>query len=308
MLRDWELIRIFLEVARAGTMRRAASVLNLSQPTIGKHITRLEQQIGAKIMFRSRVGINLTPIGDRLLPLAEEMERMMLQASCDLDKRNALTGRLRLAMTDGMAGYWLAPRLRRFHRANPHVTIDMQVIDATESVDLSRREADITVVYKYPEDPDVVVLQKGTLTLIPVCTERFIEDWGTPATLADIVNFPVCAHIMHFRKEGSMRPWAEMLERHPMITYRTSSSLVLVDVARMGIGLSLQPIGVLDRKDGFVRLNLGFTCELEFFLVCHRDMKDVPMVRAMLQHLTEALFRDDGLGSPAKTLETPERG
>lgn len=253
-------------------------------------------------MFRSRSGINLTPLGDRLLPIAEEMERMMFRASCDLDERNALTGRLRLAMTDGMAGYWLAPRLRRFHRAHPHVTIDMHVIDAGNSVDLSRREADITVVYKYPDDPDVVVLKKGTLTLVPVCTDRFLEDWGNPTSLADIVNFPVCAHTMHYRKEGSMRPWAEMLERHPMVTYRTGSSLVLVEVARMGIGLSLQPIGVLDRKDAFVRLDLGFSSELEFFLVCHRDMKDVPMVRAMLQYLTEALFRDDGLGSPAKAL------
>lgn len=167
-------------------------------------------------------------------------------------------------------------------------------------MDLSRREADITVVYTYPEDPDVVVLQKSSLVLVPLCTKQFIEEWGAPASLADVVKYPVCAHSMHYRKEGSMRPWGEMLERHPMVTYRTGSSLVLADVVRMGIGISLQPIGVLDREENLVNLDLGFRCELPFFLVCHREVKDIPIVRAMLQHLTEALFSDDGHGSPAK--------
>lgn len=301
MRRDWELMRIFLEVARAGTMRRASVVLNLSQPTIGKHMTRLEESVGAKLIFRSSSGIQLTPLGERMLPLAEEMERVMLQASNDLQSKGTLSGRLRLAMTDGMAGYWLAPRLRRFHRTHPHVTVDMQIIDAGSAVDLGRREADITVVYAYPDDPDVVVLQSSSLRMVPVCSQRFIDDWGVPTSLTDVLRFPVCTHTMHWRKEGSMRPWAEMLERHTMVTYRTGSSLVLGDVVRMGIGLSLQPVGVLDRKgDTFLPLDLGFSCELPFFLVCHRDVKDVPMVRAMLHHLTESLFRDDGLGSPAK--------
>ncbi len=86
-----------------------------------------------------------------------------------------------------------------------------------------------------------------------------------------------------------------------MVTYRTGSSLVLGDIVRMGVGISLQPIGVFDREGGLMTLDLGFRCELPFFLVCHREVKDIPIVRAMLQHLTESLFRDDGRGSPAKT-------
>ena len=299
-MRDWELFRIFLEVARAKTLRRASVALNLSQPTIGKHMSRLEEQVGAKLIFRSRRGIQLTPLGDRLLPLAEEMERVIVRVSRDLDKKDALSGRLRLAMTDGMAGYWLTPHLQTFHRTYPHVTLDINIIGASNPVDLARREADITVVYVYPDDPDVVVLQQSSLVLVPTCSRRFLEEWGSPTELADVVKYPVCAHTMHYRKEGGMRPWAEMLEQHPMVTYRTGSSLVLADVVRMGIGLTLQPIGVLDRKDVFVKVDVDFRCELPFFLVCHREVKDIPIVRAMLQHLTASLFRDDGEGSPAK--------
>lgn len=301
MVKNWELLRIFLEVARASTLRRASNALNLSQPTIGKQISRLEEEVGAKLLFRSHAGIQLTPLGARLLPLAEEMERVMFRATRDLDKKDSLSGRLCLAMSDGMAGYWLAPHLQSFHRAHPHVTVDMHVNNALQPVDLSRREADITVAYAYPEDPDVVVLQKSALVLVPICTRGFIETWGRPASLADVTKYPVCTHTMHYRKEGSMKPWAEMLDQHPMISYRTNSSLVLADIVRMGIGISLQPIGVFDREHNLVELNLGIRCELPFFLVCHREVKDIPIVRAMIQHLTASLFRDDGQGSPAKT-------
>lgn len=105
-----------------------------------------------------------------------------------------------------------------------------------------------------------------------------------------------------------MRPWAEMLERHPMVIYRTGSSMVLGTVTRMGIGISLQPVGLLEREDDAIFLDLGVRVELPFFLVCHKDVKDDPNVRAMLRYLTQALFRDDGLGSPAqKEIGLPAR-
>lgn len=300
MLKNWELVHVFLEVARAGTLRQAASVLPFTQPTVGKRIDDLEAELDTKLFYRTKAGMTLTPAGDRLFRVAEEMERTLHKAALDVDQVGVLSGRLRLAMSDGMAGYWLAPRLRRFHRDHPHVTLDIQVLDAGDSVDLTKREADITVVYVYPDDPDVVVLKKSSLVLAPVCTRGFVEDWGLPNTIDEVVKYPVCAHTMHYRKEGNMRPWAEMLERHPMVVYRTGSSMVLGNVVKMGIGLSLQPLGVLDREADAVLLNLGFRSELPFYLVCHRDVKDVPIVRSMIRYLSDALFRDDGMGSPAK--------
>ncbi|MBC7907052.1 MAG: LysR family transcriptional regulator [Rhodospirillaceae bacterium] len=301
MLKNWELMHVLLVVARSGTLRQAATVLPYTQPTLGKKITQLERDFDAKLFYRTKAGMTLTPAGERLVLMAEEMERMVNRASVHIEKRDALSGKLRLAMSDGMAGYWLAPRLRRYHRDHPYVTLDVQILDSGGVADLSRREADITVMYAYPSDPDVVVLQKSNLILAPTCTRGFVEDWGVPNSIEDVLRFPVCAHTMHYRKEGNMRLWAEMLERHPMVIYRTGSSMVLGNVVRMGIGLSLQPLGVVEREgDDAVTLDLGYRSELPFYLVCHKDVKDVPEVREMLRYLTNALFRDDGLGSPAK--------
>ncbi|MFN3076938.1 MAG: LysR family transcriptional regulator [Alphaproteobacteria bacterium] len=302
MLDDWELLRILLETARAGGMRKASETLGLTQPTIGKKLDRLEEQVGGKLFYRTKAGMTLTPVGENLYRMAQEMEQLAQRVpTIHNHATEEVSGRLRLAVTDGMGGYWLPQRLRRFHRDHPHVTLDVQCVDAGVEVDLSKREADITVMYHYPT-ADVVVLQKSTMTLAPFCTRTFIQEWGQPKDIEDVLNFPVCAHYMHYRKEGGMKVWAEMLERHTMVVYRTSSSMVLGNVAKMGIGVSLQPIGVLDREDDVVMLNLnGFHSYLPFFLVCHKDVKDVPSVRTMLQYLQSNLFMDDGQGSPAKS-------
>lgn len=293
MIRNWELLHVFLEVAHAGTLRQAAHVLNNTQPTLGKRIDLLEHQLGAKLFYRTRAGMTLTPAGEKLLRVAEEMENIVHRASLGLEQSATLTGRVRLAMTDAMAGYWLGPRLRRFHHEHPHITLDVQVLEAGSSVDLTKREADITVVHTYPEDPDVVVLKKSVVVLVPYCTRAYVDQWGKPESLSDVMRFPVCAHTLHYRKEGSMRPWAEILERHPMVLYRTSSSLMLASIARLGMGLSLQPLAVAQREPDAIDLDLGFSAQLPFYLVCHRDVKDAPVVRSLLTYLASALRLDD---------------
>jgi DNA-binding transcriptional LysR family regulator len=308
-LNDWELLRVLLETARAGGFRRAEAKLGMTQPTIGKKIDRLEKVVGSKLLVRTKSGVSLTPAGEEMARIAESMEKLAEKASRgNVPQAAKSSGRIRVALTDAMAGYWLPRRLKRFHTEYPNITLDVKCIEFGAQVDLSGREADITVMYKYPTDLDVVVLQEAVLELAPMCTTAFARDWGIPTSIADVVHFPVVAQSVHYHKIGSMKPWADMLEHHPMVIYRTTSSVVLALVARMGIGISLQPVGVVDREEGVMLLELdgGFRVYLPFYLVCHKNVKDVPAVRAVIDYLQNSIFEDDGMGSPSKSLRPPE--
>lgn len=304
-INDWELLRVLLETARMGGFRRAESKLGLTQPTIGKKIDRLEQMVGTKLVVRTKSGVSLTPEGENLCQIAEEMERLTERASQGLGTPSARqSGRIKVAMTDALGGYWLPRRLKRFHRDYPNITLDLQCVEFGSEVDLSNREADITIMYKYPTDMDVVVIQESVMELAPMCTKNFAEEWGCPSSIDDVRNFPVVAQPFHYHKVGNMKVWAEMLERHPMVVYRTTSSIVSALVSKMGIGISLQPVGVLDREQDIVLLDLdGYRCYLPFYLVCHRNVKDVPAVRAVIKYLQNSLFYDDGGGSPSKIVK-----
>ena len=74
MQADWDDIRIFLAIARGGSLTKAASALRISQPTVGRRLKKLEDAFQARLFDRLPDGFALTPEGTALLPKAEAME------------------------------------------------------------------------------------------------------------------------------------------------------------------------------------------------------------------------------------------
>ena len=72
---NWDDLRIFLSVARAGSLSAAARSLKVSQPTVGRRLKALEEVVGARLFDRLPEGFAPTAAGAELLPMAEEMER-----------------------------------------------------------------------------------------------------------------------------------------------------------------------------------------------------------------------------------------
>ena len=70
---DWSLLQTFLAVAQTGSLSAAARELKLSQPTVGRHIQSLEEQVGAELFLRQAKGMALSDAGQRLLEPAERM-------------------------------------------------------------------------------------------------------------------------------------------------------------------------------------------------------------------------------------------
>ncbi|MGC2783899.1 MAG: LysR family transcriptional regulator, partial [Roseiarcus sp.] len=70
---DWDELRTFLEVARDLSLSGAARRLGLAQPTVGRHIDRLEEALGATLFTRSPRGLTATAAANALVPHAEAM-------------------------------------------------------------------------------------------------------------------------------------------------------------------------------------------------------------------------------------------
>lgn len=293
VIHDWELLRVLLETARVGGFRRAQSKLGLTQPTIGKKIDRLEQIVGTKLVLRGKAGISLTSAGEDMVMIAEEMERLAERASLGPASFPVQqSGRLRLGVNDLFSGSCLPGQLDAFHREFPNITLDLQHIELGADFDLFNRETDVAVVYRDPTDSEVAVVGEAFIELAAFCAPGFAAVRGLPGGLDDMVNFPVVAQPFHYQKTGGMRAWAEMLEAHPMVAYRTGSSLVAARLVQLGAGIGLQPVGLPVADGDMVRLELGgYRCRLPCYLVCRRNLRDALPVRALLRHLQDALDR-----------------
>ena len=106
---DWDNVRVFLAVARAGQFVAAAKALKIDHATVSRRIAALEAALRAKLFDRRTSGAKLTSAGERFLKAAEEMESAFLHAQAEVSDIDVeLAGDVRVGAPDGFSTYYLA--------------------------------------------------------------------------------------------------------------------------------------------------------------------------------------------------------
>ncbi|MCE9523852.1 MAG: LysR family transcriptional regulator, partial [Alphaproteobacteria bacterium] len=152
---EWSDIRVFLAIAREGTLGAAARKLGQTQPTMGRRLRALEAALGNKLFQRTTSGFALTDEGTALLPPAERMEEEALAIERQVaGQAHHLEGMLRLTSIDWFAAVVLGPVLAEFGSQHPRVTVEL--LTDQRFLSLSRREADVAFRFGPFDEPDVV--------------------------------------------------------------------------------------------------------------------------------------------------------
>src|SRR5579864_734688 len=186
-LTDWDAARIFLEVVRCGSFRSAAERLDLSINVVRRRIDDFERQIGATLFTRDFHGARLTDEGSLVVSAVERMEA----ASFDLLRAgnsvaNTLSGEVRVAVTEGLGTFWLAPRLVEFQQAFPRVLVDLHC--AMRSADVSRHEADVAIHLSRPSALDVKMVRLGRMHMNFFASQSYVEKHGAPRSAAELIK------------------------------------------------------------------------------------------------------------------------
>ncbi|WP_159951471.1 LysR substrate-binding domain-containing protein [Rhizobium sp. 18065] len=122
------LLTTFEAVSRLGSMREAATRLNVTQPAVTQALKALEEHVGAPLIDRTTRPARLTEAGQQLARatrdgldlIADTIEEIRISAGLEEQ-------RLTVACTIGMATYWLMPRLTDFYARYPDVMVNVQV-------------------------------------------------------------------------------------------------------------------------------------------------------------------------------------
>ncbi|GAB5448899.1 pca operon transcription factor PcaQ [Gymnodinialimonas sp.] len=116
----------FSAIARAGSLKRAADQLNLTQPAISKTLKELEDITGARLMDRSRAGVRLTPAGEVFLQFAEQSTAALRHGLRSLQGGGELSGRLRIGALPSVAGTLVPRAVLRFTARAPDTLVEVQ--------------------------------------------------------------------------------------------------------------------------------------------------------------------------------------
>src|SRR5882762_10144851 len=200
-LTDWDAARVFLEVVRCGSFRSAAERLELSINVVRRRIDDFERQIGATLFTRDVHGTRLTDEGSLVVSAVERMEA----ASFDLVRASnsvthTLSGEVRVAVTEGLGTFWLAPRLVEFQQAYPKILVDLHC--AMRSADVSRHEADVAIHLSKPAALDVKLVRLGRMHVMFFASQKYIETFGAPRTYDELIKHRI---VMQFADQTAAK-------------------------------------------------------------------------------------------------------
>jgi DNA-binding transcriptional LysR family regulator len=287
-LTEWDTARIFLEVVRSGSFRSAAERLELSINAVRRRIDDFERQIGATLFTRDVHGTRLTDEGSLVVSAVERMEA----AAFDLQRAgnsvaNPLSGEVRVAVTEGLGTFWLAPRLVEFQQTFPNILVDLHC--AMRSADVSRHEADVAIHLSQPASLDVKLVRLGRMHLMFFASEKYIQTFGAPRTAGELVKHRLVMQVADriAAKEAFESLFPGYSQRDLLVMKTNVSSAYYWAVAN-GAGIGMFPTYASALGGKIVPLEIDLSWAYDIWLSYHPGSGRIPRVRHMIDWLVDA--------------------
>jgi DNA-binding transcriptional LysR family regulator len=277
---EWSDVKIFLAVARSGTLGAAARALHLSHPTIGRHLSRLEQATGQTLFQRTADGLILTEEGSAVLSLAEQMEESALAIERQLaGQEQELRGTLRISSADWFGAFVLSPIVAEFTKAHPHVGVE--ILTGTRLFNLAQREADLAFRIVPFDAPDIV---QRRLARLPY--GAYVAAGAAEPVYGDGAG---CRLITMDTSTGRFPDIEWLKESFPNAqpVVRSNNRHVQARLCGQGVGIAVLPRVVGDQSAGLRLIH----CPAEppardIWMGYHRDLKRLHRLRAFIDTIT----------------------
>jgi DNA-binding transcriptional LysR family regulator len=287
-LTDWDAARVFLEVVRCGSFRSAAERLELSINVVRRRIDDFERQIGATLFTRDVHGTRLTDEGALVVSAVERMEA----ASFDLMRAsnsvtNTLAGEVRVAITEGLGTFWLAPRLVEFQQSFPNIMVDLHC--AMRSADVSRHEADVAIHLSRPAALDVKLVRLGRMHLMLFASQKYLDTFGTPRTVEELVKHRLVMQVAdQTAAKETFESWFPGHSQQDLVVMKTNVSSANYWAVAKGAGIGVFPTYACAVGGEIVPLEIELRRPFDIWLSYHPGNGRIPRVRRMIDWLVEA--------------------
>lgn len=289
---NWDDLRIFLAVARQGSLSAAARILRVTQPTIGRRLKGLEDALHTRLFDRLPDGFVPTEAGAELLPLAEAMESQALA----VDRQRAVfsqeaRGVVRISVWEIFADF-LTDHLTALRTRLPEIEIELSVTHIL--ADLLRREADLLIRECLPKNPGLIARKLGSYTYAVYGARGYVE--ANPAAHGE-TRFRDCAWVGYDEDHAYFHNQTWLLSRldGSLPGVRVNNGIVLHDAVRKGAGLGVLPCFAGDNDPALIRLSMPLDeITRDLHLVMHQDLRRSPAVRAVNDALTSIFKKEAG--------------
>ncbi|MCB1520868.1 MAG: LysR family transcriptional regulator [Hyphomicrobiaceae bacterium] len=285
---DWDLLRIFLQVARAGQFLAASRRLGLDQATVTRRIRALEAALGVRLFDRRPAGSALTAAGQRLIAHAERIEAEVLGLSSAFAQEGArIDGAVRVGAPDGFGTLFLAARLVPLVERHP--ALEVQLVPVPRSFSLSRREADIAITVERPAEGRLRVQKLTDYALSLYASRGYLDQAPALRSRQDLARHRHVTYVSDLLFAPSL-DFRQDLGLGDAPEFQCASVLGQIEAVRSGMGIGLLHDYAVARVDGAVRSGIvnvlpkiRFT--RSYWIVTHADIAQSAAVRAVHDYI-----------------------
>lgn len=287
---DVDRLRAFAEIARQGSVTRAARRLRLQQPTVSHRLAALEREIGAPLFERLGTGLVLTAAGEALLPYAAQLPALAGEALHAARSAAGLAAaRLHLGCAETPATYLLPDWLRELRRRHPDLEVRLTVGNAARVLAVTvSGEVDLALLTDRERHPN--------LSGETILHDRFVvavasdDPWGARQRVG--VEDLATRRLLLRELGAGTRAFVDGALRaagvHPSETLEVASLEALKRMAEAGVGVAVAPRIAVAREASEGRLHvLDFDApgnKLAYRLLRHKDKPEAPGV-ALLRNV-----------------------
>jgi len=284
---DWDDFRVFLGIARAGTLSAAARQLSVDQSTMSRRLAALEAAAGSRLFDRTQTGYALTAAGEAVRKDAEEIEARAIAIERQLAGHDARPeGVVRLAASESFAAWFLVPHLADLRIACPGITIGL--VTGNRAADLSRREADIAVRLSKPTEPQLLARRLCPSGWALYGSTSYLKQRGKPRLRSELAGHDVIGFEPELKGTLGAR-WLAQNAARAKVVLTTNSLVAQGSAVSAGLGLSPLPTIFGDNATGVVRALPQTLGHHDVWLLVHPDVKNSARVRAVIDYLSRVI-------------------
>jgi DNA-binding transcriptional LysR family regulator len=248
--------------------------------TIGRRLSALERALGAPLVLRGPDGLTLTPLGERIAPLVEEVERAVSAARAAAKSQ---AERVRLSVPQALTGMF-TQALAQLRLDQPEITLE--IIGANRPPDLKRGEVDLAVLVKDVADEDLVRRSIGEVGWSLYASGAYLARRPAPVDPCDLSGHEIVA----LASDSTAAPAAKWLAKHAakaVVVSRSNASASLVAAAVAGAGLALLPCFLAEAEPTLKRLTPEVLTKHPVWLAYRREARIAEPVKVVIRFVVD---------------------
>lgn len=285
---DWSQAQAFLATVETGSFSAAATRLGLSQPTVGRHVAALENDLDLLLFDRVGKTLVLTDNGLALVEHVKVMQNAADQLSLSaLGQDKTIAGPVSVTANDAFCAYILPPIIERIRSTYPDVQIE--IVSSNDVQDLRQREADIAIRNVEPTHPDLYAKRLRTTTGKLYGATSYLDQIGRPATIKDLSDSATFIGDTSGRVLQMLTAMGAPVSPE-QFSITANSGVAVWELVKRGVGLAVMFKDLADvTPEVEVILPNEISADVPIWLVTHREIKTNARIRAIYDLLSKEL-------------------